>query len=196
MLQLLLTALGPSYRLAYQGEEYGFPPVPGFIGTTALCVQFRNYATILKRTDVELPLTNLQSGQYDNKLVVQTALGPFSLPRAWVAVDATFDGKAFRLIEYPFRSLTPPLRRLQGAELRAGPANTSLPVIIAMDANAQAAPTPQDPTYIDFINAGYTDAWLTPNGFTCCQAELVNNSSSAAFAADRFNPDARQRPGT
>ena len=51
-----------------------------------------------------------------------------------------------------------------------------------MDSNAQAAPPPQDPTYIDFIAAGYNDVWseifpATP-GYTCCQAQLVNNVAS------------------
>jgi exonuclease III len=51
-----------------------------------------------------------------------------------------------------------------------------------MDSNAQALPLPKDLTYTDFIAAGYSDAWLkvlpfTP-GFTCCQAQLVNNPVS------------------
>jgi hypothetical protein len=43
-----------------------------------------------------------------------------------------------------------------------------------MDSNARAAP-PQDPTYEDFIAAGFVDAWaeIFPkrSGFTCCQPE-------------------------
>lgn len=157
MLQELLTALGPSYTLAYQGLEYQFPPVPGLIGSTFLCVQLQNYVTILARTDVadSLTLTNLQSGQYINKAAITTPLGPFPLPRAWVAADANFDGKVFRFIGTHLESDNAALRQLQGAELRAGPANTALPVVIAMDSNAQASPPPQDPTYTDFINAGY-----------------------------------------
>jgi exonuclease III len=55
-------------------------------------------------------------------------------------------------------------------------------VVIAMDSNAQAAPPPQDPTYKDFIAAGYVDAWAkifpsTP-GFTCCQPALLKNRVS------------------
>jgi len=78
-----------------------------------------------------------------------------------------------------------PVREAQGAELRAGPANTSLPVIVAMDSNAQAFPLPQDPTYVDFIAAGYKDVWqeLFPSlpGLTCCQSESDNNPVSQLY---------------
>jgi len=79
----------------------------------------------------------------------------------------------------------PEIREAQGGELRAGPANTSLPVILAMDSNAPAFPLPQDPTYPDFIAARYNDAWteifpLVP-GFTCCLAQFDNNPVSDLY---------------
>ena len=74
------------------------------------------------------------------------------------------------------------IREAQASELRVGPANTSLPVIIAMDSNAQAAPLPQDAAYVDFIAAGYNDTWeeILPgsDGFTCCESEPDNNPAS------------------
>jgi len=100
-------------------------------------------------------------------------------------VDATFHGQQFRFITTHLESVdTTPLigfsiREQQGAELRDGPANTALPVVLAMDSNAPAAPLPQDPAYVDFTLAGFADGWadLFPGvqGFTCCQAELDNN---------------------
>jgi len=58
-------------------------------------------------------------------------------------------------------------------------------VIIAMDSNAQAFPLPQDPTYTDFMSAGYNDVWseLYPKraGLTCCQAEADNNPISQLY---------------
>jgi hypothetical protein len=54
-----------------------------------------------------------------------------------------------------------------------------------MDSNSQAAPLPQDPTYMDFIAAGYQDGWTTifplVPGLTCCQAELDNNPVSQLY---------------
>ncbi len=115
-------------------------------------------------------------------VLINTPLGPLPEPRAWVSVDANFNGKPFRFIGTHLESTDPAIRRLQGGELRAGPTNTSLPVIVAMDSNAQAAPPPQDAAYADFIAAGYKDAWSqifrTMLGLTCCQAQLVNNLTS------------------
>jgi hypothetical protein len=106
-------------------------------------------------------------------------------------VDATFHALAFRFITTHLESVDttlfglPSIRGAQGAELRSGPANTTLPVVIAMDSNSQAAPLPQDPTYLDFTLAGYNDVWsqLRPGvaGFTCCQAELDNNPISQLY---------------
>jgi hypothetical protein len=183
MLQDLLNALGPSYKLAYQALQYQFPPTPGLIlPNTFLCVQLRNHVVILARTDLDqskFEWSNPQSAQYVAKTFFTTPIGPFPVPRAWVSVDARFHGKPFRFIGTHLDSGDPNIRRLQGAELRVGPASTSLPVIIAMDSNAQASPQPHDPTYTDFIDAGYDDAWLEifghAPGFTCCQAQLVNN---------------------
>jgi endonuclease/exonuclease/phosphatase family metal-dependent hydrolase len=191
MLQELLSALGPSYRLAYQALQYQFPPTPGLIVPTGafLCVQLRNYNAILARADLsssKFSWDDPQSAQYLNKTFFTTPSGEqLPLPRAWVSVDANFHGKPFRFIGTHLESVDPNIRRLQAAELRAGPANTSMPVIVAMDANAQAAPQPQDPTYLDFIAAGFDDAWseIFPagSGFTCCQAQLVNNPVSQLF---------------
>jgi len=58
-------------------------------------------------------------------------------------------------------------------------------VVAAMDSNAQAAPPPQNTTYLDFIAAGWVDAWLKTSqnalGFTCCQAQFVNNVTSELY---------------
>jgi hypothetical protein len=192
MLQELLSALGSSYQLAYLAPQYQFPPTPGLILSTGtfLCAQVNNYNAIIARTDLspsEFQWYNAQSAQYANKSFFTIPSGqqlPLSL--GWVSVDASFHGQPFRFIGTHLESVDANIRRLQGAELRAGPvANTSFPVIIAMDANAQAAPQPQDPTYSDFIAAGYDDAWSeifpTAPGFTCCQAQFVNNPVSQLF---------------
>ena len=187
LLQELLNALGPSYQLVYQALQYQLPTVPGVIGATGtfLCVAARNYIAVLARADLPpsvLQLSNVQSAQYTSKAYFKTPVKSFPEPHAWIALHANFNGESFRFIGTHLESGDAGVRRAQGGELRAGPANTSLPVILAMDSNAQAAPPPQDPTYGDFTAAGYADAWaeLLPQrpGFTCCQAESVNNRFS------------------
>jgi endonuclease/exonuclease/phosphatase family metal-dependent hydrolase len=187
LLQELLNALGPSYQLVYEAPQYQLPTVPGVIASTGtfLCVAARNYIAVLARADLPpsvLQLSNVQSAQYTSEAFFKTPVQSFPEPHAWIAVDVDFNGEAVRFIGTHLESGDANVRRAQGGELRAGPANTSLPVIIAMDANAQAAPPPQDPTYTDFVTAGYADAWaiILPQktGFTCCQAESVNNRFS------------------
>jgi hypothetical protein len=191
ILQELLDALADNYEIAVQAQQYdiappGQPGVPGLIPpNTFLCVRAINHIAILARTDLEpsqFHWSNARSAQYQNANVFQTPVGDFRAPRAWVSVDVRFHHNRFRFIGTHLDGDNATIRRLQGGELREGPARTRLPVIVAMDSNARAAPPPQDPTYIDFINAGYSDVWSeifppTP-GFTCCQAQYVNNVAS------------------
>lgn len=186
-LQDALAAQGGHYQVAVEAQQYAFPPTQGAIFPSGpfLCVQVVNHVAILVRTDLapsRFQWSNPQSAQYESRLLFLTPLGTLPLPRAWVSVDARSHGNAFRFISTHLESVDPSIRELQGSELRNGPANTSLPVVVAMDSNAQAAPLPQDATYADFGAAGYADVWseIFPSapGFTCCQAELDNNPVS------------------
>jgi endonuclease/exonuclease/phosphatase family metal-dependent hydrolase len=188
-LQDALSAQGAHYKVAVQAQQYAFPPIPGLIlPGTFLCVQAVNHVVILARTDLDhskFQWSNPQSAQYASTLFFPTPAGTLPLPRAWVSVDATSHGRSFRFIGTHLESADPTIRQQQGAELRFGPANTPLPVVIAMDSNAQAAPSPEDATYLNFRAGGYIDAWseLFPgvDGFTCCQAELDNNPVSQLY---------------
>lgn len=188
-LQDALAAQGAHYIVAVEAQQYAFPPTPGLIlPSTFLCASVVNHVAILARTDLNpsrFQWSNPQSAQFAHALQFPTPFGTLPAPRAWVSVDATFNGKAFRFIGTHLESVVASLREAQGAELRAGPANTSLPVIVAMDSNAQAFPLPQDPTYMDFIAAGFDDVWteifpLVP-GLTCCQAQFLDNPASQLY---------------
>jgi endonuclease/exonuclease/phosphatase family metal-dependent hydrolase len=192
MLQEVLSALGAQgghYKVAVQVTQNAFPPTPGLIPpATYFCVAVTDYNIILARTDLPswvFHWSNPESGQFENELVLPTPLGPFPYPRAWASVDGQFFGHTFHYINTHLESFDANIRELQGGELRAGPANTPLPLIIAMDSNAQAFPLPQDPTYTDFISAGYNDVWseIFPKrpGLTCCQAESDNNPVSQLY---------------
>jgi endonuclease/exonuclease/phosphatase family metal-dependent hydrolase len=192
MLQELLGALaaqGGHYEVAVQVTQNAFPPTPGLIPPASyFCVAVTDYNVILARTDLPswiFQWSNPESGQFENELVLQTPLGPFPYPRAWASVDGQFFGHSFHYIDTHLESFDANVRELQGDELRAGPANSPLPVIIAMDSNAQAFPLPQDPTYLDFMSAGYNDVWskIFPQraGLTCCQDEADNNPVSQLY---------------
>jgi endonuclease/exonuclease/phosphatase family metal-dependent hydrolase len=189
MLRELLDALasqGGQYQVAAQAQQYAFPPTPGLVPpSTFICAAVNDYNVILARTDLN-PRTfqwnNPQSGQFVSRVLLPTPIGSIPLPRSWASVDAQIHGHPFRFIDTHLESFAPSIREAQASELRAGPANTSLPVIIAMDSNAQAAPLPHDAAYVDFIAAGYNDTWQEvfpgSDGFTCCQNESDNNPVS------------------
>jgi hypothetical protein len=192
MLQELLGDLatqGGHYEVAAQVIQYAFPPTPGLIPpSNYICVSVNDYNVILARTDLSTSVfqwSNPQTGLFVNELVLQTPIGPVPLPRSWASVEAKFFGHSFRYINTHLESFDASIRELQGGELRAGPANTTLPVVIGMDSNAQAFPLPIDPTYTDFLSAGYDDVWseLVPKaaGLTCCQDEADNNPKSQLY---------------
>jgi hypothetical protein len=196
MLPELMDALaqqGAHYTIAVQKQNWAFQQMPGLIPPqTFLCLQVVDTIAILARTDIpnQLQWDNPQSQQFENILWFQTAVGLIPFPRSWVSIDATFNGKAFRFIGTHLDSIDPGINQLQGKEIRLGPANTSLPVIIAMDSNSQAFPLPQASTYVDFMLAGYKDLWLDAKqhyaggidpGLTCCQAQLDNNLDSQLY---------------
>lgn len=191
MLPELMDALasqGAHYEIAKQSRNWTIPPTPGLILPDKwLCVQVIDYIAILARTDIpsKLRWENAQSKQFDHILIFHSPAGDVPFARAWISVDATYNNKAFRFIGTHLESVDAGIRELQGEEIRLGPANTSLPVIVAMDSNAQAYPFPQDPTYVDFMVGGFQDVWseTMPQdpGLTCCQAQFVNNLDSELY---------------
>lgn len=194
MEQALLNALaaqGGHYTVAVEKVQFSIPPTPGFIPPAQLfCGQMISKLVLLARTDLKdkrFTWTNAQSGTYAASLQVPTPSGdllPFA--RGWVSLDASFNGRTFRYIGTHLESGDDPglraLRYAQAFELILGPARTDLPTVIAMDANAQAAPAPLDPAYSEFISAGFADAWATvapaDPGYTCCQSQLLDNPVS------------------
>src|SRR6202162_825571 len=192
MLQELTNALaaqGGHYQVVKQVPEITLPPIPGLIPpNTFLCAALTDNNVILARTDLNprsFQWSNPQSGQFAAFVPFTTPNGTIPITRSWASVDVHFHGSTFRFIGTHLESFVPIVREAQGAELRAGPGNTSLPVIVAMDSNAQAFPLPQDPTYSDFMAAGYSELWqgLFPSapGLTCCQSESDNNPVSQLY---------------
>ena len=183
---------GAHYKVVVSAYNWELGPMPGVIEKTGtyLCVKVADRVVILARSDLDptqFQLKNPQRQPFDTVLQFPIPGTNQTVPftRGWAAVDATFKGRDFRFIATHLESVSPYINQLQGAEVRLGPANTSLPVIVAMDANSQAFPMPQGATYLDFLSAGYQDVWseLFPDrpGLTCCQAQLDNNVNSALY---------------
>ncbi len=190
-LQLLLDSL------AEQGQAYTpVVAVPHFRFTAPsstgdfVSVVFR--IAILARSDLSpgvFRFSGVRSALFtDSHTFAAPAMGtsiPFS--RAWASVDASYNGKPFRFIATHLEAFAPSVTIVQASELLAGPAKTSLPVIVAGDLNSDAADhdDPAYPAYQSFFvaQAGFVDAWRAANpagtGFTCCRNRGLTSPASS-----------------
>lgn len=184
--QILLDALaarGLHYEIVVQsiGFDAELPSALGFD------VRHIDREVILARADLataDLKLSNPQAGNFvTNCTFPSAALGPTTIRRGWVAVDAKIRGKSFRFVSthldgdcLPFTSA---IQQAQAAEILAGPAATDLPVVLVGDLNSPGDGT--GVTYNSVMAAGFVDA-ATEAGLadrlTCCQANDLLNAVS------------------
>jgi len=174
MLQSLLDAL------AARGLAYA--PVAVLVNTdseapSALGVDVRitNRDVMLMRTDLpasELALVGVQTSHFTHNLTLSFLGGTVTDLRGWIAVDARKRGKPYRFVTTHLEAYSSALRSAQAAELIAGHADTTLPVIFGGDFNSDADsgdPLENDASRL-MADAGFLDAWTTAQpadpGFT------------------------------
>jgi hypothetical protein len=193
LLQLILDALqqqGQSYKVVTTeiANNLAAPSSAGVI------VFYTQRIAILARADIDpnqLRLSNIQADTFAATFTVPIVTGSVVVHRAWAAVDVKLHHTDFRYIATQLEAFDPNVNYAQGQELLTGPANTSLPIIMAMDSNskANAPPNAFTPTYDSLISGGFTDAWTAANpddpGPTCCQAETLLNPIS--LVTDRID---------
>jgi hypothetical protein len=136
---------------------------------------------ILARTDLppgQLKLSNSQSGTFNARIpLIPNPLDPdpphgFQFTNSWQSIDVKVRGKSFRFITTHLDALAPSgvVSGPQAQELLAGPANTTLPVVLSGDMNSGL--TFSSPAYEAFVAGGLTDSWtaagLGPPPLTCC----------------------------
>jgi endonuclease/exonuclease/phosphatase family metal-dependent hydrolase len=124
--------------------------------------------------DVILARTDLPPGQFQT---VNPLVGNFqarlplpigvSVLRGWCSIDVRVRDQQFRLInthlEDRLPALAPNIQLAQAAELLAGPAKTSLPVILAGDFNSDANGNYSSETYSLLTTSGaFHDIWRAP----------------------------------
>lgn len=167
MLEQEIVRRGLHYRRAVVIDN-GAAELPSGRGIT---VGLTNRGAILVRDGVEV--SGVRTAGYLATLPVATPLGTFPLTRGWGSVDASLDGCTLRFITTHLEVANSPVAKdiqsRQVDELLTGPAETSLPVVIAGDFNAR----PGRPTYRKLRDAGFDDAWTAANpdgppGNTCC----------------------------
>ncbi len=148
--------------------------VPGFV-----FARYQDRDALLVREDVGV--ANAKADTF----AVEFNVPPVPQLRGWIAADLTVRGKTWHFIDshpdpsWPAGSDSTHVQQLLGAA-----ASVPLPVIIAGDLNL----LPTSGTYDTLTAAGFVDLWTrhlgpapagNPNGFTCCQADSLNNATSA-----------------
>jgi len=138
---------------------------------------------MLTRTDrkiASLTIGNAQSGQFAVNVAFPIAPGiDFIVLRGWASVDVSVFGTKFRFVTTHLEADSEEVREAQAREIVAGPANTTLPVILVGDANSNANGDRTTAAYNTFVTAGFADAWREAHPgrivSTCCNAELLTN---------------------
>ena len=180
-LEVLLGALraeGLSYTVAGQVENFDIemPMVANIEEELVIDVRLTDYDVLLARGDVEI--ANPVAANYQLELPLPH-LG-ITVPRGYVAVDATVEGTTYRVVNTHLESFIPAVRAGQAQELVASLSTESRPVVLLGDFNTQA---PAGEVYQFLLDdAGYTDVWQADSagaGYTCCQAGDLRNAESA-----------------
>lgn len=158
---------GVRYHVVGQLDEFNSAAIPG------LPVSFLDRDVLLARAEParQLTLSNLRAQHFSTLLTVPLAPGVnVTVLRGWLSADATVRGRTVRVIATHLESLFEPVQEAQAAEIASGPANTSLPVILAGDLNT--GPGSAQTASYQFLTtaAGFTDTWAVTQpgnpGFT------------------------------
>jgi endonuclease/exonuclease/phosphatase family metal-dependent hydrolase len=159
-----LAADGSRYAVVRELDEFSSAP-PGLVPPG---LSFLDRDVMLVRVEpVGLVAVGNVMAQHYSTLVPVLGL---PIVRGWISADVTVRGRTVRVIGTHLESFYEPVQQAQGLELVAGPASTTLPVIVAGDLNTGPG-SAQHATY-DFLTgaAGFTDSWaaLKPaqDGFT------------------------------
>ena len=163
----LLTRLatdGAHYKVVRELDEFSSAP----LGLVPPGLSFLDRDVMLVRVEPpgQLSVANVQAQHYSTLVPV---LG-LPILRGWISADVTLRGRTVRVIATHLESFFEPVQFAQGAELLAGPADTTLPVIIAGDLNTGPG-SDQQATYNALTGTGgFTDTWAAvhpgENGFT------------------------------
>jgi len=159
-----LSASGAHYNVAVISTEadIALPIIDPSTGKLAYG-RVIDHEVILYRSDLPpgyLRISNPQSGQFSQFIKIPK-LG-ISVNRGWCSVDVFTRGERFRYIcSHLEQETEPDLQMAQAQELLAGPVQTSLPVLLTGDFNADPLGRNGTVTYDLFTDEGFKDAWTT-----------------------------------
>lgn len=184
-----LQARGAHYKLAVTATEVDveLPMMNASGGFDD--VRLTDREAILVRADqipAQFRVSNPRQGNFAN-VIPLPGLG-LSVERGWCSVDVFAHGKNVRCIGTHLEEETAPgLQVLQLQELLAGPANTSLPVIVVGDFNTDPLHRDGSVAYDLMPAAGFGDAWATLHASTPAGGLTWGHDASLADPTTPFD---------
>ena len=220
-LQATLEALNGMYEAKATVVNFNLPGIPFWINGFPAMVSVLGRDVILARDGIDVTPVDFQSlgvcmkpsgdgCNYTTVIETSTLVGPLSIERGFVAVDATVNGKAYRVVNTHLELQTPdpsnPLSQVFQAaqayeliqillftmpmdrslvilgDMNSGPDHPAIPGPLPLPPPFDAGiPTP----YQEFVAAGFADVWtFRPGrlaGYTCCQIDDLSNKKSALY---------------
>lgn len=145
------------YTLVVKQQEFDFQGP-----TNSEQVRITMYDAILKRKKgSKVKVGKGTSANYNEKLVVPTAVGPANVNRGWTAVDASIGGTDFKFVNTHLEAYGAAIRAAQATELisAGGPlADGNQSAILLGDLNSgPTSPAPDG--YPVLAGAGFTSVW-------------------------------------
>lgn len=128
-------------------------------------VHMTDRGVILARQGVEI--ANAAGGLYGELMPLRLLGQTLPVKRGHVAVDAKVGGAWVRFVATHLEGFDPGTRDRQAAELAAGLAAETRPVILVGDLNSP----PGTGGAAVLAGAGFRDTWTAPAGLTCCLGE-------------------------
>lgn len=186
ILQAQLAARGLHYAVASVSYNANIGPLPlvGLcaVATIGACtLQFEDRDVVLVDTDrAGLSVGNPRSGRYVAQQSLVTPVGPLSFSRGWTTVDGTFWGQRFRFAVTHLE--TEEFGSVQEAQsLEFLDAVKAPGAVVAVGDFNSAADGSQTASYGTLTADYFRDAWAAVSsapGLTCCQANLLDNTTS------------------
>jgi endonuclease/exonuclease/phosphatase family metal-dependent hydrolase len=186
-----LQQLGEGYHVVIAAPDFA-AQAPDTAGEL-IGVQDEN--VILARNDVsarQMSLSNAQEAVFSTHIdfPLGGAGGPvFVIARSWASVDVTSHGSTFRFITTHLEPNSAAVNVAQANELLSGPADTTLPVVMAGDFNSPADGT--GTAYNNIVAAGFTDVWSQEHpdnlGYTAGDSGPVGIASPTRLVDQRID---------
>ena len=197
ILQRELTAVGSPYDLVRAQDEADIETPAGFPYFRDVRLVQRDAILVKQGVDDEVTLTNPQSANFANRLVLSTGMGQqFVVNRGWVSVDATVNRRSFRFVNTHLEAFHWYYRLLQAQELisATGPVGSAPGgVILVGDLNSgPELPVEENRrAYWALVSFGLIDTWAVANpghpGLTAGFNELLTDASAEAALEHRVD---------